>query len=129
MGNIINMNKKVKTTKFKVINAKINKKLVADEFDLQKIKSKGGYGDGGNKPGGTNKITLSKLFDKVDNLSDNLSKLAKIVADGFAEQAKFNTRIEKEVLDLRCDVSNLKHGVVNLSTRIDHLVKVNSLKE
>ena len=40
MGNIINMSKKVKPTKFKVINAKINKKLVGDEFDLQKIKPK-----------------------------------------------------------------------------------------
>ena len=60
------------------------------------------------KPGSTNKITLSKLSDKVDNLTDNLNKLAKIVTDGFAEQAKLNKTI---------------------ISRIDRIVKVNNLKE
>ena len=52
----------------------------------------------------------------------SLDKLAKIVTDGFAEQAKFNkrqlkfnTRIEKEVL--------------NLGNRLDRVIKVNNLKE
>ena len=60
------------------------------------------------KPGSTNKITLYKLSDKVYNLTDNLNKLAKIVTDGFAEQAKLNKTI---------------------ISRIDRIVKVNNLKE
>ncbi len=107
--------------KYKIDDAKKNKNLINDEIKLSRIKSKGGPG-GGRKPGSTNKITLSKLSDKVDNLTDNLNKLAKIVTDGFAEQAKFNKqqlkfniRIEKEVL--------------NLGNRIDRVIKVNNLKE
>ena len=110
------MNKKVKTTKFKVINAKINKKLVGEEFDLQKIKPKSG----------TNNTTPTK---KQKSTSDLLIEFMteqrtfnKFVTQKFAEQTmfnkqqiEFNTRIEKEVL--------------NLSTRIDNLVKVNNLKE
>ena len=107
--------------KYKIDDAKKNKNLINDEIKLSRVKSKGGPG-GGRKPGSTNKITLSKLSDKVDNLTDNLNKLAKIVTDGFAEQAKFNkqqlkfnTRIEKEVL--------------NLGNRLDRVVKINNLKE
>ena len=88
--------------KYKIDDAKKNKNLINDEIKLSRIKSKGGPGgDGGRKPGSTNKITLSKLSDKVDNLTDNLNKLAKIVIDGFA----------------------------NVNHRIDNLVKVNNLKE
>ena len=85
-----------------VKNTKKDKKLIGEVFDFKKVKSKGGPGgNGGRKPGSTNKITLSKLSDKVDNLTDNLDKLAKIVTDGFA----------------------------NVNHRIDNLVKVNNLKE
>jgi hypothetical protein len=44
-----------------------------------------------------------------------LDKLAKIVTDGFERQEKFNTRMEKEVSNLRSDLNrivklnNLKH--------------------
>ena len=108
--------------KYKIDDAKKNKNLINDEIKLSRIKSKGGPGgDGGRKLGSTNKITLSKLSDKVDNLTDNLNKLAKIVTDGFAEQAKFNkqqlkfnTRIEKQVSDLRSD--------------FNRVVKLNNLK-
>ena len=89
------MSKKAKTTKFKVINAKINKKLVGDEFDLQKIKPKGS----------TNNTTPTKKQKSTRDL----------LIEFMAEQRTFNTRIEKEVL--------------NLGARIDNLVKVNSLKE
>jgi hypothetical protein len=89
--------------------------LINDEIKLSRIKSKGGLGDGGRKPGSANKFTLAKLSDKVDTLannlnavSNNLDKLAKIVTSGFAEQAKFNKTI------------------IN---RIDNLVKANNLKE
>ena len=131
------MSKNNKVVKYKVINTNIDKKFIGKDLDLQKVKSKGGSGsDGGRKPGSTNKITLTKLSDKVDTLANNLNavannldvvannldKLAKIVTDGFAEQAKFNkqqlkfnTRIEKEVSNLRSDfdrvikLNNLKH--------------------
>ena len=107
--------------KYKIDDAKKNKNLINDEIKLSRIKSKGGLG-GGRKPGTKNKMTLDKLSNKVDGLTKNLNKLAKIVTDGFAEQAKFNkqqlkfnTRIEKEVL--------------NLGNRLDRVVKVNKLKE
>ena len=86
--------------KYKVDDAKKNKNLINDEIKLSSVKSKGGPG-GGRKPGSKNKMTLDKL--------------AKIVTNGFAEQAKFNTRIEKQVSDLRSDfnrvvkLNNLKH--------------------
>ncbi|MBQ6970423.1 hypothetical protein IJQ19_02355 [bacterium] len=94
------MSKNNKVVKYKVINTNIDKKFIGKDLDLQKVKSKGGPG-GGRKPRSKNKITLSKLSDKVDNLTDNLNKLAKIVIDGFA----------------------------NVNHRIDNLVKVNNLKE
>ena len=107
--------------KYKIDDAKKNKNLINDEIKLSRIKSKGGPG-GGRKPGTKNKMTLDKLSNKVDGLTNNLNKLAKIVTDGFAEQAKFNkqqlkfnTRIEKEVL--------------NLGNRLDRVIKVNRLKE
>ena len=97
------MNKKVKTTKFKVINAKINKKLVGDEFDLQKIKPKGGHGDGGNKPPKSRQAPT--WFVEFEKRNDQ----------------RFN-KLEKEVL-------NSRHDVSSFSTRIDNLVKVNNLRE
>ena len=116
------MSKKTKVLKYKVVNTNIDKKFIGKNLDLERVKAKGGPGDGGIKPGSTNKITLSKLSDKVDNLTNNLNKLAKIVTDGFErqekfnrQQLKFNTRIEKEVL--------------NLGNRLDRVIKVNNLKE
>jgi hypothetical protein len=93
--------------KYKIDDAKKNKNLINDEIKLSRVKSKGGPGDGGKKPGSKNKMTLDKL--------------AKIVTDGFAEQAKFNTRIEKQVSDLRSDVTTLK-------TNLNRVIKLNNLK-
>ena len=87
--------------KYKIEDAKKNKNLINDEIKLSKIKSKGGPGNGGRKPGSKNRMTLDKLSDKVDNLTDNLNKLAKIVTDGFA----------------------------SVNHRIDRIVKVNRLNE
>jgi len=67
------------------------------------------------KPSNTNKITLAKLSDKVDNLTDNLSKLANIVTDGFERQEKFN----RQQLEFNKTIVN----------RLDRIVKVNNLKE
>ena len=107
---------KNKSAKYKITDTDIDKKFIGKQVTVEKIKSKGSPGgDGGRKPGSTNKITLSKLSDKVDNLTDNLDKLAKIVTDGFGRQEKFNTRMEKEVSNLRSDLNrivklnNLKH--------------------
>ena len=74
---------KNKSAKYKISDTDIGKKFIGKQVTVEKVKPKGGHGDGGRKPGSTNKITLSKLSDKVDNLSDNLSKLAKIVTDGL----------------------------------------------
>ena len=96
------MSKNGKLLKYEVINTKKDKRLIGEVFDFRKVKSKDGpSSDGGRKPGSTNKITLSKLSDKVDNLTDNLNKLAKIVTDGFERQEKFNTRIEKRSVKFR----------------------------
>ena len=64
--------------KYKIDDAKKNKNLINDEIKLSRIKTKGGPG-GRRKPGTKNKMTLDKL--------------AKIVTDGFAEQAKFNKSV------------------------------------
>ncbi len=101
--------------KYKIDDAKKNKNLINDEIKLSRIKSKGGLGDGGRKPGSANKFTLAKLSDKVDTLannlnavSNNLDKLAKIVTDGF---------------------NNVNHRIDTIQDRIDMIVKVNNLKE
>ena len=36
------------------------------------------------------RLHLSKLSDKVDNLTNNLNRLAKIVVNGYERQKKFN---------------------------------------
>ena len=103
------MSKNGKLLKYEVINTKKDKKLIGEVFDFKKVNAKGGPGgDGGRKQGSTNKITLSILSDKVDNLTDNLNKLAKIVTDGFAEQSKFNKSI-REDLNRVIKLNNLKH--------------------
>ena len=98
---------KNKSAKYKITDT--DKKFIGKQVTVEKIKSKGGPGgDGGRKPGSTNKITLSKLSDKVDNLTDNLNKLAKIVTDGFERQEKFNKSI-REDLNRVIKLNNLKH--------------------
>ena len=99
---------KNKSAKYKITDTDIDKKFIGKQVTVEKVKSKGGNGDGGRKPGSTNKITLAKL-------AEQMADLTKTVKDGFAEQTKFNTRIEKEVL--------------NLGNRLDRVIKVNNLKE
>ena len=99
---------KNKSAKYKITDTDIDKKFIGKQVTVEKIRAKGGNGDGGRKPGSTNKITLAKLSDKVDNLTDNLNKLAKIVTNGFAGQAKFNKSI-REDLDRVIKLNNLKH--------------------
>ena len=96
---------KNKSAKYKIINTDITndiaKKIVGKQVTVEKIRAKGGNGDGGRKPGSTNKITLAKL-------AEQMADLTKTVKDGFAEQAKLNKTI---------------------ISRIDRIVKVNNLKE
>ncbi len=99
---------KNKSAKYKIADTDIDKKFIGKQVTVEKVKAKGGNGDSGRKPGSTNKITLSKLSDKVDNLTDNLNKLVKIVTNGFAEQAKFNKSI-REDLNRVIKLNNLKH--------------------
>ena len=100
---------KNKSAKYKITDTDIDKKFIGKQVTVEKVKSKGGPGnEGGRKPGNANKITLSKLSDKVDNLTDNLNKLAKIVTDGFERQEKFNKSI-REDLNRVIKLNNLKH--------------------
>ena len=86
--------------KYKIDDAKKNKNLINDEIKLSRVKSKGGPG-GRRKPGSKNRMTLDKL--------------AKIVTDGFAEQAKFNkqqlefNKSIREDLNRVIKLNNLKH--------------------
>ena len=103
---------KNKSAKYKITDTDIDKKFIGKQVTVEKVKSNGGPGSGGErKPGSTNKITLAKLSDKVDTLANNLNavtnnlnavtnnldKLAKIVTDGFAEQAKINKSIREDL--------------------------------
>lgn len=72
--------------KYQIESTKKNKNLINDEIKSSKIKSKGGHSDG-RKPRSKNKMTLDKP--------------ARIVADRFAKQAKFDIQIKKQVSDLR----------------------------
>ena len=100
------MSKKTKVLKYKVVNTNIDKKFIGKNIDLERVKSKGGPG-GRRKPRTKNKMTLDKL--------------AKIVTDGFAEQAKFNRSVMQ-----RFD----EQSKFNESIREDlnRVIKLNNLK-
>ena len=93
--------KKRKRTNFQLLRQWIHLSLNNEINKLSRIKSKGGNGDGGRKPGSTNKITLAKL-------AEQMADLIKTVKDGFAEQAKFNKSI-REDLNRIVKLNNLKH--------------------
>ena len=96
--------------KYKIEDAKKNKNLINDEIKLSKIKSKGGPGgDGGRKP------PKPKAPAWFVEFRDEQREFNKSVMQRFDEQTKFNTRIEKEVL--------------NLGNRLNRVIKVNKLKE
>ena len=84
---------------------KKNKNLINDEIKLSRIKSKGGPT---TKP-------RAKAPAWFIEFRDEQREFNKSVIQRFDEQAKFNTRIEKEVL--------------NLGSRLDRVIKVNNLKE
>ena len=81
------MSKKAKVLKYKVVNTNIDKKFIGKNIDLERVKTKGGPGDGGRMPGSKNKITLAKL-------AEQMADLTKTVKDGFAN---VNHRIDNLV--------------------------------
>ena len=97
------MSKKTKVLKYKVVNTNIDKKFIGKNLDLERVKSS----DGGRKPGSKNKMTLDKL--------------AKIVTDGFAEQAKFN----KSVMQRFDEQSKFNESI---REDLNRVIKLNNLK-
>ena len=81
------MSRKTKVLKYKVVNTNIDKKFIGKNLDLERVKTKGGPGDGGRTPGSKNKITLAKL-------AEQMADLTKTVKDGFAN---VNHRIDNLV--------------------------------
>lgn len=99
----MNVNKKIKITKYKVINTKKDRKLIGEVLDLQKIKSKSVHSD--------DKVPTKKQKSTRDLLIEFMS-----------EQRTFNIRIEKEILILNVRLDNFV-------SRFNNLVKVNKLNE
>ena len=92
---------KNKSAKYKITDTDIDKKFIGKNLDLERVKSKGGPGDGGRKPP---KSKAPAWFVEFRN-----------------EQREFNTRIEKQVSNLRNDVNTLK-------TNFNRVIKLNNLK-
>ena len=96
--------------KYKIEDAKKNKNLINDEIKLSKIKSKGGPGDGGRKPSKQRKAPAWFI-----EFRDEQREFNKSVMQKFDKQKEFNTRIEKQVSNLRNNLNrivklnNLKH--------------------
>ena len=69
------MSKKTKVLKYKVVNTNIDKKFIGKNLDLERVKAKGGAGDGGRKPGSKNKMTLDKLANIVMGMSNDIKDI------------------------------------------------------
>ena len=66
---------KSKTTKYKITDTNIDKKFIGKNLDLERVKAKGGPGDGGRKPGSKNKMTLDKLANIVMGMSNDIKDI------------------------------------------------------
>ena len=69
------MSKKTKVLKYKVVNTNIDKKFIGKNLDFERVKAKGGPGDGGRKPGSKNKMTLDKLANIVMGMSNDIKDI------------------------------------------------------
>ena len=69
------MSKRSKVLKYKVVNTNIDKKFIGKNLDLERVKAKGGPGDGGRKPGSKNKMTLDKLANIVMGMSNDIKDI------------------------------------------------------
>ena len=96
---------KSKLLKYEVINTKKDKKLIGEVFDFKKVKAKGGST---TKP-------RAKAPAWFIEFRDEQREFNKSVMQKFDKQEEFNTRIEKQVSNLRSDLNrivklnNLKH--------------------
>ena len=105
------MSKKTKVLKYKVVNTNIDKKFIGKNLDLERVKSKGGFvEDGGRKPPKKQKSTRDLLIEFMGE-QRVFNK----------QQLEYNTRIEKQVSNLRSDVNTLK-------TNLNRVIKLNNLK-
>ena len=102
---------KHKIAKYKIINTNIDKKFIGKNLDLERVKSKGGsVEDGERKPPKKQKSTRDLLIEFMGE-QRVFNK----------QQLEFNTRIEKQVSNLRSDVNTLK-------TNLNRVIKLNNLK-
>ena len=113
---------KNKSVKYKItdtdISKDIAKKIVGKQVTVEKVKVNDGFGsDGGRKPPKQRKAPAWFI-----EFNDEQREFNKSIMQRFDEQSKFNkqqlkfnTRIEKEVL--------------NLGDRFDRVIKINNLKK
>jgi predicted nucleic acid-binding Zn-ribbon protein len=151
------MSKSARVVKYKVINTNIDKKFIGKDLDLQKVESKDGYDEGERKPSINNKITLSKLSNKVDSLSNdlnrvstNLNKLSNdlnvltnnlnvltnnfnVLTNNLDNVTNNLNKLSKIVTDGFAEQAKFNKQQLEFNktiiNRIDNLVKVNNLKE
>ncbi len=95
--------------KYKIDDAKMNKNLINDEIKLSRIKSKGGQ--------------VRPTTKKQKSTKD-------LLIEFMGEQREFNTRIEKDIANLKSDFSILKNDVSSLKKTQDqqnkHLQRIDS---
>ena len=102
---------KHKIAKYKIIDTNIDKKFIGKNLDLERVESKdGSVEDGGRKPPKKQKSTRDLLIEFMGE-QRVFNK----------QQLEFNTRIEKQVSNLRSDVNTLK-------TNLNRVIKLNNLK-
>ena len=95
---------KNKSAKYKITDTDIDKKFIGKQVTVEKVKVKGGPGsDGGRKPPKQRKAPAWFIEFRDEQRVFN------------KQQLEFNTRIEKQVSNLRSDLNrivklnNLKH--------------------
>ena len=94
---------KNKSTKYKITDTNIDKKIIGKQVTVEKVKSKGVHDNDRTHP------------KKQKSTRDLLIEFMGEQREFNKQQLEFNTRIEKEVL--------------NLGNRLDRVIKVNNLKE
>ena len=103
------MSKKTKVLKYKVVNTNIDKKFIGKNLDLEKVKAKGG---------------------RVGPTTKKQKSTRDLLIEFMGEQREFNTRIEKDIANLKSDFSILKNDVSSLKKTQDqqnkHLQRIDS---
>ncbi|MBP5257068.1 MAG: hypothetical protein J6Y96_01800 [Mycoplasma sp.] len=100
---------KNKSAKYKITDTDIDKKFIGKQVTVEKVKAKGGPG---------NDMTPPK---KQKSTRDLLIEFMGEQRAFNKQQLEFNTRIEKQVSNLRNDVNTLK-------TNLNRVIKLNNLK-